>query len=250
MRDARLIVHCPHCHAKFTVRDELLVPAGRQLRCSRCREIFQATPASSPPAVAAPAKPNRERIFLHAKAELRLKKGVIYHGATQDLNDEGVSFFPVQECGEVNPGDDGVFSFILEGASREYFTEFPCVVRKVWEDFIEIRFLAADKDPTNPTVRSGTLREQDFDLIRTGATVYVQRQGGRVEWGWEVMPPGSKLPGNIQKVVERKEPEGTCVVCRKKSSDKDGQDMYKVYFLLDLLAIQLECRKKGMVGKP
>ncbi|NGZ29055.1 MAG: hypothetical protein G8345_19475, partial [Magnetococcales bacterium] len=42
--------------------------------------------------------------------------------------------------------------------------------------------------------------------------------------------------------LRQKEHDASCVVCKKAGSEEKGQDLYKVYETLDLLAIQLHKR--------
>lgn len=192
-----------------------------------------------------PERRKQERLFLHAKAELRLKKGLIYHGRTRELDETGVIFLPERPITGVTIGDRGIFSFILEGGAREFFTEFPCEITKLVEETIYIHFYQSAGNRPG-TMRPGELRKGDLDLVKPGSTVCVYRQGGKVEGGWVVLEPDVKLPPNIQSSYEAKEIEGSCVVCRKKSPTKDGQDMYKVYFILDLMAIQIQVTKDAV----
>lgn len=276
-----MVIQCPKCGSRYNLDPKFLEPAGRQLRCTKCKAVFfqplrgpAYLPAPEPPVTAvSPDSPahrggggdedaptvllpdqqvqverrRQDRMFLQAKAELRLYQGVAFHGTTQDLNDEGVTFLPAGETSLVNIGDLGDFSFILEGASKEYFTELPCQVIHVDEGAIGIRFLSAEETPVAPDTvsrRPDTLKESDFKLVAPGAQVAVRRHGGEFEHGWVVLPREAKLPPNIQETYERKSQEGTCVVCRKPGQKGSGQDMYKVYFTLDLLAIQMACRSQ------
>jgi predicted Zn finger-like uncharacterized protein len=41
-------IDCPHCDTAYDVRDEALKPAGRTVRCARCKETWLALPAAEP----------------------------------------------------------------------------------------------------------------------------------------------------------------------------------------------------------
>ena len=37
-----MIIECPNCHTKFKVKDELIPPEGRKVKCSKCGNVFLA----------------------------------------------------------------------------------------------------------------------------------------------------------------------------------------------------------------
>lgn len=206
--------------------------------------VVAAKPVAKPLLAAQDALPRKrpDRLFLHAKAELRLKKGTIFHGRAQDLRETGVTFFPSRDVENIELGDRGILSFILEGMSKEFFTEFPSEVVGMGEENVILRFYDASQSKPG-TMRPGDLKSEDLELIRPGAKVIVRRQGGKYEEGWMVLPPEAPLPVNIQQVLKQKEQDASCLVCFRKSLPGSGeQDLYKVYETLDLLAIQLHKR--------
>ena len=43
--NARVVVQCPNCQSRFRVADEKVTERGVRVRCSTCKEVFQAKKA-------------------------------------------------------------------------------------------------------------------------------------------------------------------------------------------------------------
>lgn len=48
-RDWAMIIACPNCHTRYRVPDGKIPPKGRKAKCSKCGEIFKATPPPPTP---------------------------------------------------------------------------------------------------------------------------------------------------------------------------------------------------------
>src|SRR5690348_14333629 len=58
-----MILSCPNCSARFLINAAALLPAGREVRCGRCRHQWYAAPPEPEPEIeeAAPAEPVEPR---------------------------------------------------------------------------------------------------------------------------------------------------------------------------------------------
>lgn len=191
--------------------------------------------------ITSPFCKQRQRLFSKTKAHLRLNKGVSLHGETQDLNEEGCQFFPTSPSDEVQCGDNGILFFTILGNGREMFTEIPMSVNNISREWFGVVFDWSDSfSSTDITILASRIRCRD--IIQPGNEVFVHRRNGqtkgiRYEYGWKILSHTEPLPPKLLHEIAVKQMGGVCVICHK--TDPDGQCLYKVYYALDLVAIQL-----------
>jgi hypothetical protein len=204
-------------------------PLATQYQISGQSPVVQKTVEPTPP-----HKSHKEDLRRHVREsftvriKLIFQNGMSLYGITENISAGGAAILAnnALDLEDIALGDQGWLHAIIN-EEHQSCTEFPFKVTRLAREQVGLAFTIA-KD-------SGEAIKPHY--FRTNTQVVVRRSGGRLERGWEVLLPDTRLPATIQRLYNEMQAKTLCVVCKRSNSQLAT---YKIYALRELKAIQDE----------